>query len=242
MDITFEIFIQVTFVLLILSMINEKLVNFVKLRFPDNAFKRLINPGIRFSKYAKVEDYIEAEENKNNREIQTLAIVMGVALAFLCRANLFLIYESTYDLGWQNVIDHGYSWRAFGSDLIGCTLTGIFLSLGSKFFHDLLGIILETKNLKRKLNDRDSISKLHTIEEFDRYIAEVEPVVVEKKLKEFFQGNNKVQHFEYSESDSAADVYLRDTDYEEAEQMEQFITVELANKTNKVIELNYIVI
>lgn len=242
MNIDLDIFIQITFVLLVLSLINEKLVNFVKLRWPDNALKRLLNPKVHLSRHATVADFVEADAKKKGREIQTLAMFMGISLAIACRANLFKIYEEDYELGWGQVVENGYSWLAAGSDFIGCILTGIFLSLGSKFFHDLLDLLLETKNLKKKLTDRGSIDNLHTIEEFDKYIAEVEPIVIEKGLNEAFKDNPNIQRYEYSEVDDAVDVYLQNTEAEEAEKMSQFINIDLANKTTKAIEINYIII
>ena len=41
--------------------------------------------------------------------------------------------------------------------VIGCIVTGLFLSQGSKFFHDLLDTILYYKNVKKALYSKQEI-------------------------------------------------------------------------------------
>jgi hypothetical protein len=240
MSVDIDFFIQITFVLMILSMINEKLVNFIKLQFPDNKFKRFLTPKVHLSKYAGAEEHLDAHKKKKVREIQTLSLLIGVALAITCRANLFQIYNPEFSWGWTELPqDYKFLWDGV-TDVFGSLLTGAFLSLGSKFFHDLLGILLEVKQLKRKLKEGGGVDKLQTIEEIDNYVAEIEPLVIEKKLKEELSKNPKVQRFEYSEVDEAVDVFLMNADAEEIVGYQRFIEVELANKTIRSIEVNYI--
>lgn len=239
----FDHFIQVTFVLLILSMITEKVTNFIKLNFPDNRIKRAFNWKIKLSNDASLDDYEDVAKNKKNREIQTLATLIGLAIAYGCRANIFRIYEADFELGWLgSEINSDYFSNYFLSDLFGCGLTGLFLSLGSKFFHDLLGLLLESKNLKRKLKDREGVGNLQTIEEFDQYIAEVEPLVIEKHLNEYLKSVPEFQHFEYSETDDAADVYLGNVSDDQLKSLKNVLPIQLANKETKMVELNYIIL
>ena len=90
MDVNIDYFIQITFVLLILSMITEKTANFIKLRFPENRLKRfLVKDEISFRLLGgKTED----KRDKRTREMQTLTFVIAMVVSFSCRANLFHIY------------------------------------------------------------------------------------------------------------------------------------------------------
>lgn len=237
-----DYFIQITFVLLILSMITEKVTNFVRQNTKDNWLKRTLNWKIKLKPNATLSDFEGLEENQRVREIHTLALLVGVTLAFGCRANLFNIYDPNYALGWIEVDWANYGLREGVSDFFGCGLAGIFLSLGSKFFHDLLGLLLESKNLKRKLNDRDGVANLHTIEEVDTYIAEVEPIVIEKQLSEYLNTIPQVENYEFSYDDSSVDVVLSEISDEDFSKLQRFITVKMANKKTKGIELNYLLL
>ena len=239
----FDHFIQVTFVLLILSMITEKVANFIKLNFPDNRLKRFFNWKIKLGHNASISDYQDVAKNKKNREVQTLATIIGIVVAYGCRANIFRIYETDFEMGWMSgEINSDYFRHYFISDFFGCGLTGLFLSLGSKFFHDLLGVLLETKNLKRKLTGREGVGNLQTVDEFDRYIAEVEPLVVEKQLTEYLKNIPAYEHFEYSETEETADVYLGKISDDELKELKQVLSISLANKTTKEVALNYILV
>ncbi|UKN00715.1 hypothetical protein K6119_13340 [Paracrocinitomix mangrovi] len=242
MNIDINIFLQVTFVLLILSMINEKIVNFIKLSFPDNVFKRIFNRKRHLSSSASAEEFMSVEENKKLREVQVLSLLIGFGLAFICRANLFLIYDETFDLGWSQIDWSKYGWKMAVSDFVGCGLTGAFLSLGSKFFHDLLDLLLEVKHLKRKLTNREVVNELPNIEAVDDYIAKIEPYVIAQKVSENLSNNPIVQKFEYSEVDESVDVYLQNVTEEEAEKLQRIMNIEMPDKSNKSIILNYILI
>lgn len=229
-----DAFIQIVFVLLILSMITEKITNLVKLR-PTSWVKSIA------LLFVSKKSAIENADQQRSREIQTMAIIAGIVVALLTRASIFQIYNPAFELGWQSFdFSQDNAWLHALYDIFGCLLTGFFLSLGSKFFHDLLDLLLESKNLKRKLNDRESIANLHTIEEVDRYIAEVEPVLVEKKLEEYLQSVANFSHFEYDETEEAANVYLLNMSDEDWKGLKDFILVKTANKKSKKITLNYI--
>ena len=84
MNVDIDYFIQVTFVLLILSMITEKFSNWIKLALPDNAFKRTVVRDLS-KKYAKsLDDHEELAKDKKVREIQMLTLIVGVIVAFAC--------------------------------------------------------------------------------------------------------------------------------------------------------------
>jgi hypothetical protein len=226
--------IQIVFVLLILSLITERITNLVKVR-PSSWFKSVC----MIFKMGSKEDTVDPAEVKM-REVQIIAIVVGVLIALAARASIFQIHDASFKLGWADLgPDYKFVWDGI-YDIFGCLLAGIFLSLGSKFFHDLLDLLLQAKNLKRKLNDREGIQDLHTIEEFDKYIAEVEPVMVEAELNKYLASMSNFKHFEYSEDDQAADVYMNPLSEAELQALKKSITVKLANKKSIEIELNYI--
>jgi len=225
--------IQVIFVLLILSLITERITNLVKVR-PTSWFKTFC----MIFKYGSKETEDPAELKM--REVQLMALIIGMIIALATRASIFQIHDPTFKLGWA---DLGYKYHFFWDgvyDIFGCLLAGVFLSLGSKFFHDLLDLLLQAKNLKRKLNDRESVENLHTIEEFDKYIAEVEPVIVEAELTKYLAGMPNFKHFEYSDDDRTADVYMNPLTEEEYNVLKKTINVKLANKQSIDVELNYI--
>jgi hypothetical protein len=44
----------------------------------------------------------------------------------------------------------------------GIVMTGLFISFGSKFWHDLLDLLCQVKNAKRLLSDPKEIEKIKT--------------------------------------------------------------------------------
>lgn len=67
--------------------------------------------------------------------------------------------------------------------LVGFIATAFFLSFGSKFFHDLLDTLFQVKQLKRKLNDKETY-KIDNIKDFDEYIAATEGDIVQKSIEQ----------------------------------------------------------
>jgi hypothetical protein len=152
--------IQSTIILLILSLITEKITNLLKLH----------------SELAVSKDSKE-EELKRESKIQLLSFLIGILVALFCKANIFLFFKPDFSLFWESkdFVGHIYI-----SNILGSIFTGLFLSLGSKFFHDLLDVLLQVKNLKRKLNDKEDWD-FQDISKFDEYIN-----VNEKKRFETF--------------------------------------------------------
>jgi hypothetical protein len=60
---------------------------------------------------------------------------------------------------------------------IGYLMTGFFLAFGSKFFHDLLDTLLQIKELKRKLNDKETYN-VSNIKDFDAQLSLIEKDMV----------------------------------------------------------------
>lgn len=133
-------------ILFILSMINERIANFIKLQFSD---KKII--GIPLGNLKEKKE-LEGEEDDRARRIILLNIIVGTIVSLLLRADLINIIahidQPSAGIGWANFEDNLFNWLSL---LPGCILTGCFLSLGSKFWHDLLDLLLYTKDLKGQL-------------------------------------------------------------------------------------------
>lgn len=159
--------IQPIVVLLILSLITEKIANFVKLQFRTLSVKAETDEGERI----------------RERRIQYISIIAGITVALVCKANLFLLFKNDFNLFWTSQPIEG---EDIFSNIIGALISGFFLSLGSKFFHDLLDMILQIKNLKRKLNDKADM-EFENIEAVNAYIRQDEAVRAEAVLAPFKQ-------------------------------------------------------
>jgi hypothetical protein len=143
-----ESFLQPFFTLFILSLASEKVTNFIKLQFA--------------SLFCKTND--TAGEKKREKQIQYISITTGLVIAIAAKANIFLMFQPDFQLFWTDVDAKGES---PASNIIGSVLSGLFLSLGSKFFHDLIDLVLEMKNLKRTLAEGQQ-KNLDTLKEQER--------------------------------------------------------------------------
>jgi hypothetical protein len=154
--------IQPTIVLLILSLITEKIANFFKLHYEPLANKK----------------ELEIDEKVREKHIQLVTIIVGVIVALISKANLFDFFKDKFNLFWT---EEDFKGIAFLSNIIGSIISGLFLSISSKFFHDLIDMLLQSKNLKRKLNDKANWESKN-IETFDNYIKEDESKRIENSL------------------------------------------------------------
>jgi hypothetical protein len=157
-------------ILLILSLITEKVANFLKLRTPRLAIPQ---SSLLF-------------ETARARAIQKRTIVVGIIVAILSKASLFAIFKPDSVFFWtQSDLSFStadFDWIGFVTTLFGATLTGFFLSFGSKFFHDLLDLLLEVKNLKRKLADRSDWD-FDTMDDVDSYLLTNDSAEAKSKIK-----------------------------------------------------------
>ncbi|EZH73670.1 hypothetical protein ATO12_17185 [Aquimarina atlantica] len=180
--------IEATLILLILSLITEKVSNFIKMQFQG-----------LYLKYR--ESQIEKEREK---KIQTLTIVVGVVVALLAKANLFLLYDDKFELFWTHTSEK----ENILSNIIGSIIAGLFLSLGSKFFHDLLDMLLQVKNLKRKLNDKADW-EFENIQQVDGYIKSQDISHLKDYLNNTFKGNEGFLFYELDYENQVIKVFVR---------------------------------
>ncbi len=158
--------VSISIILFILSMINERISNFIKLQFSD---KKLfwINVGNLRSKT----DNDETEDDRTKR-ILALNVICGTLVALALRADLISILgnlEKPYEvIGWDKPVPNQVGeWLML---ILGTFLTGCFLSLGSKFWHDLLDLLFYTKNLKSKLVDERTYQQTDDIQHLQEFI------------------------------------------------------------------------
>ena len=157
----------IAIILFIFSMIAERFVTWVKLYFGQGGRWLLF-----FSK--KNEDLTKKRANPESekdreRKILGLNIVLSILVACVAHADFFKMFnaEKPYEaIGWKGYtlysLNPFLSWTHTGhiiSGIFGCVLTGLFISLGSKFWHDMLDLLFYTKNLKEKLSN----AKTYTI-------------------------------------------------------------------------------
>lgn len=146
--------IAITVLLFILSLISERIITWFKLYYG-----RLGRWFIFFT--TKEEDLRSIPRNsaeEKRREVKTLGlnITMSIVIAISSKANLFDILSNMEPysvLGWtcatiKLITKNPFS---FLKVIFGCILTGFFISLGSKFWHDMLDMLYQIKNYKERL-------------------------------------------------------------------------------------------
>lgn len=140
--------ITIILILLMLSLITERVSNFVKLRFSALSIKM---------------EASSIAEKIRERRINLVAVLIGVAVALASRANFFDLIQEAEIRPWESIADVSFV------AVFGCLITGLFLSQGSKFFHDLLDVLLYAKNIKRSMYKNKEIinEKLKSRDAFD---------------------------------------------------------------------------
>lgn len=137
--------------LFILSIVSERIVEFIKRQFSGKG----IVPNLQ----QRYPDGSTEEEKRISRNI-ILSIICGIATALIFKADLYAIitYMMTdhsgdnLGIGWHDIypyfknqcLDYVFS-------ILLCIPTGFFLSLGSKFWHDLVDLLLHIKEARRKI-------------------------------------------------------------------------------------------
>jgi len=151
--------------LFILSMINERIVNFIKLQFSG---KKVFGISLGNLKRKSA----GGDENERNKRLIVINIVIGSLICIMLRADLINLMEHmnmpAVSIGWKNFSPSDI-WD-YITLVPGCFLTGCFLSLGSKFWHDLLDLLLYTKNLKSKLADNQTYDNMTGADQLNEYL------------------------------------------------------------------------
>jgi len=186
-----EEYIGFVILLFFLSMICERVADFLKHYLSE------VNSGwgYKIKKILKIGDLItkgktnNIQEEKRYYRILKINIWCGFVTAWALHADIFTIINKINDpfeaIGWKNITwiweenwiwkgSMAYEWIVF---LIGCFATGCFISFGSKFWHDLLDILLQIKNYRRLLADPDTF-KADNIKVFDQLVSTYESEII----------------------------------------------------------------
>jgi hypothetical protein len=167
--------IAINIILFILSVIVEKITNLIRQYAPFRLGKALTNKkfGV-WQNIGKKSPKADVPLKKIiEREVQSLSFMVGLGIAIAFRVDLFAMISSPNardELFWSCAKWHSYE-GFFGVLLlvISLGLSGFFLTFGSKFFHDLLDILFEVKNAKKKLADPTTFQQ-DNIKSFDDFL------------------------------------------------------------------------
>lgn len=168
-----DILVSLVVVLLPLSFIAERFSQFFKLILPSQG-------KLGFGNIRHKEDDVKKEKIRE-RKIFLLSLLSGEIVAFSLKADLFQIIENG-KIGWGQNSD-SLIW------IVGCLFTGFFLSWGSKFWHDLLGILFEVKNLRKAYAQEKTVevkkksSKISSASESVETVEDI-PKIEKSKPKE----------------------------------------------------------
>lgn len=185
--------ITIAIMLFIMSMISERVVTWFKLYFGK--------PGKSLWRFSSATEDITikkddpVEEKRREQKILGLNIIISIFVAGISNANLFEIFnnDSPYTaIGWNNVGNISFGASAIAA--LGCIFTGFFISLGSKFWHDLLDMLFYAKNLKAIQSDPTTY-KQNSIAGLDKYIdmrlQQMNAVVEDSYKKNASETNSK---------------------------------------------------
>ncbi|MEL1246318.1 hypothetical protein AAEO56_18745 [Flavobacterium sp. DGU11] len=145
--------LQLAIILFLLSMICERIADFLKHYLCGNKFLGINdtltrNPGN------------DIEEKAREYRIMKINVWSGILVAAIIKADMIMIFSKMKNPG------ETLGWNTFGQfyedplDKVllvpGILLTGCFISFGSKFWHDLVDILYQIKNAKRVASDSET--------------------------------------------------------------------------------------
>jgi len=147
----FQPLINLLVLFTILSLAGERATNIIKLKSDELRVRKKDEDGIR----------------KREQKINIRNIIVNIFFSLIIKANFFEVITHLQDpwktLGWIQL--HDNQWvispvlDSIGMTLlaiVGCIVMGISLGFGSKFWHDILGIIYEIRDMKRDRVDNKS--------------------------------------------------------------------------------------
>lgn len=119
-------------------------------------------------------------EDESPGKVVASSVFIGISMAFLFNVNLLAMLKSSTPSSELFFMGEGTSFLERLSNLPGIMLSGFFLSLGSKLFHDLLDLILQIKNVRKNiataggsfanLNTADVVQQLTSSQNIDQYL------------------------------------------------------------------------
>jgi len=168
-----EEIIQLVTILFLLSMVSERIADFLKHNLSDSYLFRI---KLKFFKIGDTTTKYPADDLRENERafrILKINIWCGIIIATILKADLIKIFnhieKAGETLGWNTISlyasdkEHWYQSVDYYFLIPGIILTGCFISFGSKFWHDSLDILYQIKNAKRILADPETY-KIDNIE------------------------------------------------------------------------------
>ena len=188
MDILQQI-IQLVIILFLLSMVCERIADFLKHYLSESKLFRIQNDIFKIGDTLTKYPNDDAKEQARVYRILKINVWSGILLAAILKADLIKIFNNINEpgktLGWSNISEYGL----LDAILLpfGIILTGCFISFGSKFWHDLLDILYQIKNTKRVLADTETykVDNIKTLQKlFDTYQSDfIKAAYLEAKTK-----------------------------------------------------------
>jgi len=176
--------IIVLFTLFVASTVNERIIEFIKIQIP--------------SLYLKSTNSIE--EIERHKRVWWVAFGMGLITSLLMDIDFnSLINHNNLSLsgfGSYNSWFTGENKNYFFLESGGYLFTALFLSMGSKFWNDLLDIVLLAKNAKRKISGFEP-QGVSAIGQVDKYVSEDDFEIARKAL----EGNRELLKSNYPYAD-----------------------------------------
>ena len=178
-----NLWVTIVVILFTLSLIAERIGNLIKLFF------------------SSTRDRAWTEESEKRRELKVLIIALssGMIVSAVAGADLFILIDKA------KLVNYPLKdWRS----IPGIVLSGFFISLGSKFWHDMLDIVLQFSELKkyRVLNEKNSsFQALRAQDEYVRRELAERAAIIEPDLKKLpgFKGLTVQKNI-----DTSAKIYL----------------------------------
>lgn len=161
-----DYFISLATTLVSLSLIAERIITWLKLYFGQLGKQLPFFSNLEEDLTQRSSDPVQ--EKIRERKILGLTIVVCILIALVINANLFEILSNrppTATLGWTGVVwAHGAGALTLQilRTVLGCICCGFCISLGSKFWHDLLDMLLSVKTIKQNMANPNQISQMAT--------------------------------------------------------------------------------
>jgi len=129
---TGDIWQTIVTILFALSLISERIANLLKLQTQP---------------LEEMDTRVKAKVHE--RKVMGIALLCGEITAILAGADLFTLVQSGKLLPLSELFDFSGKALVIAQRFLGVLLTGVFISLGSKFWHDVLDIVLQFSQLKK---------------------------------------------------------------------------------------------
>ncbi len=200
-----EQIIQLVTILFLLSMVCERVADFLK-HYLNNSQR--LGIGDTITKFPGD----DIKEQARAYRILKINVWCGIITAAVLKADLIRIFNNIQEpgttLGWDKISaywgEHKYLvcspdfWFLFP----GIVLTGCFISFGSKFWHDLLDLLYQIKNAKRVLSDSETykIDNVDTLSKrLNTYQSEyIQEAYLQAKRELFANPNVKAVSLQYN--------------------------------------------